>query len=209
VLSKALLCSTSEYFAKALENGFSETEKHVLTLPESNLDTVRLSIYWLSKHTLPNFKKEVDSFPFRSQEMQNSATEKQESLVRLWCFADRFLIPTLQNAAMKQILNLLRRYYVRAEIVDLAFRLSSHDSALRPAVLRSFLHHWHSGSPINAYGGLKYEQADIDRLGETLGIMPIFLELINKSAYGKFPCTCGSECYRAQTDQDVEFMVAD
>ena len=110
---------------------------------------------------------------------------------------------------MKKLLHMLRAYYVRAEVVDIAFRLSSPGSLLRPAILRQFLLNRHPEYPKNDYGGLKYEESDIDRLEETPGMMPQFLQLVSKAACGKFPCTCGAECYDIELHEDVNFMVAE
>jgi hypothetical protein len=131
VLSKAVLCNTSVYFTKALENGFKETEQRVLTLPDSNLESVQLFIYWTCKHELPDAVQESNGYAEGSQELKDFVAQKQESLVRLWCFADRFLITKLQDVAMTQILSFVRIYYVPADVVDLALRLTSGESKLR------------------------------------------------------------------------------
>lgn len=213
MLSKALLSNTSEYFAKALSNGFKETEKRELALPESTLQSVQLFIYWLCKQEVPSAAKDIETLPQDSQDRKDFVTKQQETLVRLWCFAERFMIHKLQNAAIKRMLELLRTNYIRAEILDLAFRLTSTGSMLRVVTLRSFMHHRTPELSPKAFAGLKYEKSDIDHLEETPGLMPQLLELMAKARCKRFPCICTlrtpsvATCYVMNGGEDHLYMM--
>ena len=209
MIQRALLCNASAYFTKALEAGFKETDERILTLPGCDLQSVQLFIYWLCKHDIPDLIAEANTTIPKSPERRDFITSCQEALVRLWCFADCFLIPRLQNVAMKQVLYLLRTYYIRAEVLDLAFRLTSENAPLRTVVTRNFLYNKPSSSQTNAYGGLLYEKADIRHLGSTPGLLPEIITLISKSVCQKLPCTCGKLCYFIEEAEDSKFMVTE
>lgn len=104
MLSKAMLCTTSKYFAKALDGDFAESEKRELTLPGADIESVRLFIFWLCKHDLPDTAKEMDTHALGSKIWTDFVAQEQESLIRLWCFADQFILPKLQNVTMKRFL---------------------------------------------------------------------------------------------------------
>lgn len=180
-----------------------------MTLPGSDLESVQLFIYWLCKHDLPDMTKEEDSHTNGTPERRDCITKNQEILVRLWCFGDRFLVPRLQNVAMKNLIHRLRGAYVRAEIVDLALRLTLEKSPLRNAITRHFLHNQPANGHANAYGGLQYDQADFERFGSTPGLMTQFLRVISKSVRKRLPCTCEKECYRINEVDEKKFMVAE
>ena len=147
--------------------------------------------------------EEADSYTTGSQEMHAVVLEKQTALVRLWCFGDRFFVPKLQNEAMVQLLRLLDHYYIRTEVVDLAFRSTSEASILRVLLMRSFLYNY--GRPRSDHGTLKYGKENLRHLENTPGLMPLFLELLSDAVCNEFPCRCEESCYGIEQDYgDVE-----
>ena len=163
----------------------------------------------MAKRDLPDMIKERDTYGEGTPEERDSITKDQEILVRLWCFADRFLIRRLQNVAMKHLLQRLRSSYIRAEVLDLAFRLTSENAPLRTVTTRNFLHNKPSCAQTNAYGGLRYEKADISHLRSTPGLLPEIITLISKLGCQKLPCTCGETCYRINENEEIKFIVAE
>ena len=140
---------------------------------------------------------------------KNAITDTQDTLVRLWCFADRFLIPQLQNAAMRPLLTLVRISYVRTAVASLAFRSTPHNSPLRTVIARRLLYDLHPANALNNYGEQIYEEADMDQLGSTPGFMAKCLTSISETKCKTLPCSCESDCYRLHEREDDKFMVAE
>jgi len=62
-VSKALLCNASPYFAGALRSGFSEASSGTLTLPSCDVDSIRLFLYCISTHRVPDEQFASEQLP--------------------------------------------------------------------------------------------------------------------------------------------------
>ena len=119
-IPKSTLCAASKYFIGALDGSFSEAIERRITLPGCDLDTARVFIYWLKEHKLPDFAQVVHDqltwdFGGEGQGVKSeyeSGTDAVEQtciqLVHVWMLGDQLLMPVLQNAAMEEILDVLR-----------------------------------------------------------------------------------------------------
>ena len=127
--------------------------------------------------------------------------------IRVWSFAEKLEIPRFQNATMRRLLSLLSKKYIRAENVDLAFRLSSPDSVLRTVVFRCFLRDADPTKLNDNFGSLKYGESDIECLSYTPGGMVQFLTLLSRLGCKNYPCYCRDNCYWVREDEFLDFMV--
>lgn len=123
-VSKALLCSSAEYFKKALDGGFNEAKTHRFSVPGCDEKTFRLFLFHLATKKLP--KKEC-----LSSDDDNRAVE----LARLWVFGEYLMLPTLQNAAMARLLETLGLVTTGLRLIEVAYGNSADGSPLRRAVL--------------------------------------------------------------------------
>ncbi|CAK4030955.1 unnamed protein product [Lecanosticta acicola] len=120
-VQRAILCGLSDYLKKALTGGFMETGKKELKLPGCTTSDVEFLIYWVSHSKFPDFVKELSEMPgcmrpkpatdndLRKQydAFVQAAKDLQIKLVRLWIAADMWLMPRLQNEAMRALLRVL------------------------------------------------------------------------------------------------------
>lgn len=121
-VSRAKLLGVSEYFVKALTGGFSESKTLALKLPDCTADTLQMFLYYLSSG-----KELVDLFvPHFDYDREAQAT-----LARVWVFGQQYLIPKLQDEAMKALDELLQDHLVGLDTVRVAFTKTSEHSKLR------------------------------------------------------------------------------
>lgn len=207
LVQKALLCNASEYFTKALSNGFKETKSCTLKLPDCHVDTFQLFLYWLCNYQLPDVREFSESLPAGSEEKNSYITTQQLQLVRLWSFAERFLLPKLQNETMRTLLIwTAKTTYIRAEAIALACKITSSDSFLTALAVKDFLRHYGYESD---YGRQTYNEADINSLGATSGVMAKCLSMVSSSKCGMLKCSCSPSCYRIKPASFATFMVSD
>lgn len=91
---KSYVCAYSKYFRSAFHDGFAETEAREIDLEETNLETFNEFLHWTYHRSLPTL---------------NTANQFTAH-VRLWIFADRFIVPKLQN----HIMGILGEYLYRS-----------------------------------------------------------------------------------------------
>ena len=205
MVQKALLCNASAYFTKPLNCGFKETSSRILRPPDCHLNTLHLFLYWLCNHELPGVRKLTEALPAGTEEKRSYATNQQLRLIRLWTFANRFLIRKLQNASMKVLLDwFANEAFVRAEAVALAGNLTSADSLLTNAVLGSFLLNYGTQS---THGQPKYNDDDMSLIGSTPGAMAKCFGRVSGLRCGKLRCTCHTSCYYIAESEFWKYMV--
>lgn len=83
---KSFLCRQSPFFAAAFEGAFQEGQTQSMTLEDVGADEFGMFLHWIHLRKLPH-----------TQGYAQSA----EKLMKLWKLADRFLIPQLQNVAIR------------------------------------------------------------------------------------------------------------
>jgi hypothetical protein len=83
-VQKALLTNASDYFVAALDGRFEEADKLILTLPGTDVEAVRLFIYWLTLRKLPDFATKATSLLIGSEERRSLEGDKQSALINLW-----------------------------------------------------------------------------------------------------------------------------
>jgi hypothetical protein len=88
-VQRAILVSASQYFAAALERDFAEAGTRILTLPGTDLETVRLFIYWITLRKLPNISGQSDALEQKSEAQYTFVTEQQMNLINLWVCSAR------------------------------------------------------------------------------------------------------------------------
>lgn len=98
VVSKALLCNSSDYFKKALDGNFKEAKTRTLRLPGCQRQTFEFFLFYLANKTLPD-----------SLNLLGGTDEICISLGKLWNFGDFLIIPAFQNLAMRRILETLKQ----------------------------------------------------------------------------------------------------
>ena len=101
-------------------------------------------------------------------------------LVKVWAFGNAYPIPRLQNAAMRRMLELFKTTYLRAETVQLAFKLTSPDSVLSEMMVRQAAHSWGQKIP---HRDVVFTDKELDTLRGSTGIMREFLEIFAKKIH--------------------------
>lgn len=152
-VSKAHLCHASDYFTKALDGKFREASDRTLCLPGCDEPTLRLFIGFMACNALPDFvKKAVDDKTLPTNQRVGKSRKVQTLLINLWSFADRHLIPRLQNLAMKALLKVLLRCprvsgtSIGPEIMQLAFEITGKGSIMCQMLVMEFLHDYKEGT---------------------------------------------------------------
>jgi hypothetical protein len=145
----------------------------------------------LATINFPEFKES-------KQEYTPELAKLQAHFVRLWCFGDAFLMPKLQNEAMKALLSCLNHSRVSVEALRLTFANTAADSTLRKAINDEFLYDYVASVEGSGCRGMYTE----DMISEMASIPGLMSNLTKKLIqYG------GAGGVRA-TEQDVSiFMV--
>jgi hypothetical protein len=143
-VSKAILCQASPYFVKALNGSFREGKERTLRLPGCDPDTFELSIAYLATAALPDYPGVADILSDlegeAAEQMGENIETIQKKLIRLWSFADRHLLPKLQNAAMRGLLGVCQSHWILPGVVKVAYECSPSDgSALRRMILAQII----------------------------------------------------------------------
>lgn len=88
---KDRLCATSRLFVKSFDGAFLENKTRLLRISDTDEDTFNLFLIWLNTKRFP---------------LLNSINYLQQQLLfaRLWTFGDTYMIPSLQNTAMRELL---------------------------------------------------------------------------------------------------------
>lgn len=187
MVQKALLCSVSDYFVKALDGPFQESSQSTLRLPGCDADTFRLFLYWLCHRRFPEY---------RALEERSDAyiLQVQELLVRLWCFAEALLLPNLQNETMRYLLKVLDSSRVRVQAIRLMTELAAEDSVLHSTVMREVACDYKQDT---------YTIEEANELGALPGVMyELTTRLLKRDEYKNEPLS-----YRAADDDQGRYMV--
>jgi hypothetical protein len=120
-ISKALLCSVSDYFIKALNGRFTEASNQRLRLPGCDDKSFRIFLYWLHHRALPE--------PF----------DVQESLVKAWAVGEALLLEDFQAAVLKALRETWQHSVVDMRALAAAFELTAEKSYIQRAVLTEFM----------------------------------------------------------------------
>jgi hypothetical protein len=167
LVHRVQLLEASDYFARALNGRFRESRDQALTLPGCSVETCQLFLYWLAKSALPDFKVAcVAAREEDEQSAQQASNEAQLGLVRLWYFGEAYLMPALQNAAMRALLKILEISWPYACAVREVFLTSVKGSHLR----------WVFAGEITRRLNEKntYEESDLDEFASIPGFLTVF-----------------------------------
>lgn len=116
-IHKGLLCSRSDFFRAALTGKFRETEDQVVTLDDEDSDTFRIFNAWLYTGVLMEDPDPKDT-PW-------------SLLVNIYVFAEKRIIPLLQNAAIDEILRAHKKTSIPTEQIRHAWTSTAETSPLR------------------------------------------------------------------------------
>jgi hypothetical protein len=129
-IQHGLLFNASEYFHKALDGRFLEGFNRRLTLPGCDEDTLKVFLYWVVKKELP-WTRYNCCLDFDCCETPcHRWLESELQVIRVWRFADQYLMPKLQNAAMSILLDMLPEGYPQIDAIHEAFSACAPDSRL-------------------------------------------------------------------------------
>jgi hypothetical protein len=91
---KNYLCRFSKYFRAALNNpAFAEAESQEVDLEETGTEAFDNYLHWVYHGSIPPFE------PINLHQLQD--------FLRLWIFADKYIVPNLQNNVMSHMIKLL------------------------------------------------------------------------------------------------------
>ena len=116
-IHKGLLCSRSDYFKAALTGNFSEAADQVVTLDDEDPEIFRTFNAWLYTDVLVE-----DTDP----EMQQWSL-----LFKIYVFAEKRIVPLLQNAAIDEIIRAHAKHSIPTEEIRHAWARTAEASPLR------------------------------------------------------------------------------
>ncbi|KAK4539369.1 hypothetical protein LTR36_010999 [Oleoguttula mirabilis] len=167
-VQKALLCNTSDYFKRALDGGFKEGSDRTLRLPGCDQETFEVVLYWITSKTLPDFAAELDNEDTTFDARHEMSSVRQTLLVRTWAFGDAYLMPKLQNMAMRSLLAVFKHNRAHPEALREAFATTGAESTIRKACIME------AASDIYEEA---YTNEEKDRLGATPGFLSALLDV--------------------------------
>lgn len=162
-VQKAVLCSASDYFVKALqENTFSEGQTRTLRLPGCDEGTLVLFLYWLTYRELPAGHLQKHG--------EDASCRCHGAMIKLWAFADACLLPQLQNSAIYALWELCSTETMATADASLAYKLTGEDSLLSQ-MMAEFMHYyistriWNDSETFTMVGGIPgFFESFIDEL---------------------------------------------
>ena len=86
LIYKTYLCACLKYFRAAFCDGFAETKAQEIDLQDTDLEIFNSFLYWTYHQSLP------------------SEIRRTYTYMKLWIFADKYIVPKLQNYVMRLII---------------------------------------------------------------------------------------------------------
>ena len=191
LVQKAVLTSASSYFIAALEGEFKESTESTLKLPGCTKETFELFLFWICHRELPGLWEWLDKGDSAAKTYQQTAGRAQTAFVRLWCFADAYLMPKLQNAAMILLLECLENSRTNAGAAKLALELTSSGSPVRDAVMDELVSDYTRGP--KGERDDRYSEEEMDTLGATPGFMSELTTRLFSVGVERYSGVCGRE----------------
>lgn len=167
---RVLLTAASPWFQKALDKRFKEGQEGALRFPETDNATVMTFLYWL----------------FHGRQLhctgsdQGARTISQAQLqdVKLWIFADKYLLDQLRDAAMVDLKEKLILQYPNATLVRTIFEDTTTDSPLRQVVLKEIVFGMRSRAKGDKSAGFSTEE--LEKLMDVPGFAAGLTEELSK-----------------------------
>lgn len=125
-VQRALLTSASDHFKKALCGGFSESKTNTLRFPDTDAGIIQYFFYFLLHQCVPLGGPVLK---LRDADFVHSTIE---TAIRVWTFADQYLMTQLKNQAMSQLYTLIQHsgIWPKVETLSLAFANCTRGSTL-------------------------------------------------------------------------------
>jgi len=180
------LCATSENYVKALHGSFKEAENRMLRLPGCNQETFEHFLYWACNNNLPNFEAEVDAeidaATNDEEEVTAAVTARryQLRLAKLWTFGDAYVLPKLQNVAMRALGSIFPFSKTAPEAIRHAFAESAEGSVLREALARE---------TASDYLCKRFLAEEVEMIGAVPSVFAAIMDVIVK-CQGVHPAKC-------------------
>lgn len=101
-MQKAFLMHYSEYFKNALIGSWKEAKEGIIHLADVDCSPFNVFVDWIYTQKLP-----VGPAKWRTTSEDQNSDDQGIALVKLYVFANRFLVPTLRKALTHKILHTL------------------------------------------------------------------------------------------------------
>jgi hypothetical protein len=123
---KKILCDRAAYFHKMFNSSFKEGIEQSATFPEDEPCTWKHFIGWLYKGII---------------EPQTGELELITDRIKLFCLADKYGIPNLQDASMDSLITIFKSRNISPSLSSIlsSYSLTSSGSKLRLYMARSFV----------------------------------------------------------------------
>ncbi|KAK0100233.1 hypothetical protein ONS95_008197 [Cadophora gregata] len=112
LIHKEIICHYSEVLATAFNSAFKEGQTQTYRVEDTTERAFRLLMQWLYSQKLTLIQLQPD---YCFDEAEGAETELEDSedmsLVEVWVIADKFGIPSLQNAALQAIQTIFEMSY--------------------------------------------------------------------------------------------------
>ena len=153
----------------AVNFGLFEREEGSI-IDYSNTAVFELFLFWLHQGELPA-SMDFDNVPHEYPDELRLAGEYMETLVHLWCFADRFGISGLQNAAMRMLLKYLTGRGTTYNLIRSTLNEVKEDCVVWNAIFDVYAQ--------NLMNGFHFECDELDMLG---ALPSLFRETLHRIA---------------------------
>jgi hypothetical protein len=119
---KNYICEYSKYFRVAFHDGFAETDAQEIDLEETDPQTFNRFLHWTYHQSLPTSELGPNHF---------------NKNVKLWIFADKYIVPKLQNYIMTIIMESLYGALARSDPRNLGASVTQQSNALLEYVYKN------------------------------------------------------------------------
>ncbi|KAF4626088.1 hypothetical protein G7Y89_g12073 [Cudoniella acicularis] len=144
-LHKDFVCVHSPVFNRAFNGRWVEATTHTYKLEETTLETFHLYALWLYTKTLDGHGALVETDSAELEELEDlpedvatQFRENQLRLIELWCFADKYAMPKLQNVAMTHFARILNADpLMREEVIEYVYSTTAPGSQMQKYVMEA------------------------------------------------------------------------
>lgn len=187
-IQKTTLLDASPYFVNALKGEFQEASERRVRLPGADAITLKLLVYWLRRCYLPSFADELEG----AKETKGGLARETRVdvfmlLVKVWVLADELIMPNLQNAAMHQLLEVIKANATPIEVIREGYVISPSSSKMRDLLVVEARWEYFTGQTIS--------DADLHDLASIPGFVVDFVSVMAAGNCG-MDSACSSSPHR-------------
>lgn len=181
-MKRSLLCDASDFFRSVLRGTVKKEKQRKLRLPDCDTDVFELLLYWICNKRLPDLESQVDLLSWEDEardESTHAVGVVQETSVRLWYAAGRYLLPVLQDEIMLSLMSILENMTIDPIAMRTAFEKDP-DGESRSAMFRMLLDQFS-----RSFSGMSTDDKGkkwLDEFGEIHGFLAEFASMVRPAS---------------------------